>query len=371
MAQRNDLREAASSIAVSSGPLLSAYLSVNAAVPENQERAYLARLREAMDDQGVPEGVQLQVRDSLEGETHPGAKTLAIFTSEDGFFETYRIQIDLPESVRWGEAYVAPLLLALDEQEPYGAALVDAESFRFFVASPVAGASEENGDVSGSGYREIDLSPSTPGPRGGMDQDPISRRTEANIHQFYNELGELTRDTAFREGVKRLILAGPKERTAEFRERLPQEVQERVVAEEPVDLDAPEGEILERLEAVREAAEHERKRELLSEIRESGVWGFEKTVTALQEENRVYHLLLLWELEGEVRWSDAEGMIILDATREESPYSGEKTRVRPIKDALVDLVAGRGARMEFIRGENENADILRDEFEGLAGLTRF
>ncbi len=371
MAQTRDLRQAADSIAGRQGSLLSAYLSVNAAIPENQERAYLVRLRDAMDKQGVPEEVQRKVRDSLEGETHPGARTLAIFASEDGFFETYRIQLDLPESVRWGEPYVAPLLLALDEHEPYGVALVDAENFRFFVASPVADPSEEDGDVSGSGYRELDLSPSTPGPRGGMDQDPISRRTEANIHQFYNELGELTRDTAFREGVKRLIVAGPKERTAEFRERLPQEVQERVVAEEQVDLDAPEGEILERLEAARERAEHERKSGLLSEIRESGVWGFDNTLSALQEENRVYHLILLWELEGELRWCDNDGLAIPDITQEECPYCGQQTRVRNLTDVLIDLAAARGARIEFMRGENENTDTLRDEFGGVAGLTRF
>ena len=373
MAQEQDLRQAAGSIADRHGPLLSAYLSVDASIPENQERAYLVRLREAMDEQDVPEELQLKVRESLEGETHPGAKTLAIFASEDGFFETYRVQVDLPEAVRWGEPYVAPFLLALDEHEPYGIALVDAENFRFFVASPVAdpSSSDEAGDVIGNGYRELDLSPSTPGPRGGRDQEPISRRTEANIHQFYNELGELTRNTAFREGVKRLIVAGPKERTSEFREQLPQEIKERVVAEEQVDLGAPEGEILERLEAAREQAEYERKGALLSEIREGGIWGFDETLSALQEENRIHHLVLLWELEGEVRWCDNDRLAIPDITQEKCPYCGEQTRVRSLTDVLVDLAAERGARVEFMRGENENTDVLRDEFGGLAGLTRF
>jgi hypothetical protein len=61
----------------------------------------------------------------------------------------------------------------------------------------------------------------------------------------------------------------------------------------------------------------------------------------------------------------------MDITREESPFSGEPTRVRPLTDVLVDVVAARGARLDFLRGENENTDTLRDEFEGLAGLTRF
>ena len=350
--------------------MLSAYLNVNAAVPENQERAYLVRLREGMDHQEVPEDLQLKVREYVESETHPRARTLAIFANEKGFFEVYRVQADLPESVRYGEPNTSSLFLALDEQEPYGAALVDAERFRYFVVSPLEGAEEGDGG-GGNGYREVDVSPGSPGPRGGMDQEPDSRRTEANVSQFYNEVGGIIRDVTFREGVKRLILAGPKERTSELRGRLPQDVAGRVVAEENVDLGAPEGEILEQLESVRERAEEERIGGLLDEIRESGVWGFENTVTALQEENRVYHLVMLWELEGEIRWCPNDGLAITDITAKECPYCGQQTSVRPLTDVIVDLAAGRGSRVAFLRGENERTDTLRDEFGGLAGLTRF
>jgi peptide subunit release factor 1 (eRF1) len=60
-----------------------------------------------------------------------------------------------------------------------------------------------------------------------------------------------------------------------------------------------------------------------------------------------------------------------EATREECPFCGQQTRVRPLTDVLVDLAAARGARLDFMRGENENTDTLRDEFGGIAGLTRF
>ena len=42
--------------------------------------------------------------------------------------------------------------------------------------------------------------------------------------------------------------------------------------------------------------------------------------------------------------------------------------MRPLTDVLVDA---RGARVDFMRGANENTDTLRDEFGGVAGLTRF
>ena len=204
-----------------------------------------------------------------------------------------------------------------------------------------------------------------------MEQDSISRRTEANVHEFFNEIAGITRNVTFREGVKHLILAGPKERTSEFREQLPNEVKELVASEEQADLGQSDGEILDSLESARERDEHERETETLSKIRESGVSGPDETIAALQEENRVYYLMVLWDLEGETRWCDNDGLAIRDITAEECPFCGQETRVRSLTDVLIDLAAARGARVDFVRGENENTDTLRDEFGGIAGLTRF
>src|SRR5215212_10931598 len=183
MAQAQDLREAIASVSAHQGPMFSAYVSVNAAIPENQERAYLVRVRDAMNDEGVPEELQRQVREYLEAETHPGARTLAIFAAEDGLFEVYRLQVDVPESFRWGDPYVAPLMLALDEYEPYGAAVLDAETFRYFVVSPLSIAHGEE-ELQASGFSEVNVHPSEPYPRGGTDFEPASRRTEAHVHSF-------------------------------------------------------------------------------------------------------------------------------------------------------------------------------------------
>src|SRR5215212_10983586 len=79
MAQAQDLRQAITSVAGRPGPVLSAYLSVNAEIPENQRRAYLVRLRDAMNDEGVPEALKQRVREYIENETHPEARALALF----------------------------------------------------------------------------------------------------------------------------------------------------------------------------------------------------------------------------------------------------------------------------------------------------
>jgi len=387
MAQAPDIQRLRDRLSDHPEPMLSAYMSVNARYPENQGEAYKIRLKDALGDMGVPDELAGQVRDSVDQQTRPRARTLVFFAAEDGLFERYELQVDLPEAFRFGEPYLAPLVLALDEHEPYGVALFDAERFRFFVSAPMGDASGDD-EGSGSGFfRELDASPGSPGPRSGMDQEPQSRRTEANVHKWFNNLGELTRKLAFQNGVRHLILAGPKERTAEFRKRLPQELAERVVAEENIPSEAPEKGFFDRLETVYKRAEKEREMSLISEARERGVRGVKDTVEALQE-GRVHHLVALWDLEGEVRWSDAEGLAIMDITQEESPYSGEPTRVRPLMDTLLDLAAERGARVELVRAEDEVAEtpdedarqereprdpagILREEFDGLAGLLRY
>ena len=61
MAQAQKLRQAMTQMAGRQGSMLSAYVGVNTALPENQGR-YLVRLRDAMDDEGVLEDLQEQVR---------------------------------------------------------------------------------------------------------------------------------------------------------------------------------------------------------------------------------------------------------------------------------------------------------------------
>ena len=389
MAQAPDVQRLRDRLSDRPEPMLSVYLSVNARYPENQGEAYKVRLKDALREVEAPEELAAQIRDSVDEQTRPRARTLVFFAAEDGLFERYALQVDVPEAFRFGEPNLAPLVLALDEHEPYGVALFDAERFRFFVSAPMRDPAGGSGGESSGFFKEVDVNPSEPRPRGGgsTDMDAAGRKQEANIHRFYKEVGKLTRDLAFKNGVRHLILAGPKERISEFRNALPQEIQERVVAEENIPSEAPEKSFLDRLEAVYERAEKEREMALISEARERGVRGVKDTVEALQE-GRVHHLIAVWGLEGEVRWSEAEGLAITDITREESPYSGQPTKVRPLMDALLDLASERGARVELVRDEAEVAEtpnedvqrerepqdpagILRQEFEGLAGLLRY
>ena len=389
-AQAEDIKRLKERLKGHPGPVLSVYLSVNARYPENQGQAYKVRLRDALDEMEIPEELAGRVWEEVEEEVHPGARTVIFFVAEDGFFERYNLQLDLPESYHFGEPYLAPLVLALDEHEPYGVALLDAQEFRFFVSAPMEEPGHASKGASSGFFREVDIESNQPYPKvgGTTDHDPAGYTRQAHLHRFFKELAELTHKLVLRDGVKHLILAGPKERTAEFRDTLPQDIQERVVAEEQVEARGPENEALEKFEDIVARAERARKAGLIEQARESGVHGVKDTIEALQL-GQVHHLLALWDLEGEIRWCDNDEFAITDISAKECPFCGQETRIRPLMDVLVDLAAARDARLEFVRAENEvfaehpnevghdehsrrePADVLREEFEGLAGLLRF
>lgn len=391
-AQAEDIKRLKDRLEGHPGPVLSVYLSVNARYPENQGQAYKIRLKDALREmEELPEDLASQVRESVEGETPPPhARTLVFFVAPDGFFERYDLQVDLPEAFRFGEPYMAPLVLAVDEHEAYGVAVVEAEEFRFFVSEPVIIPNEGRGATPESSFfREVDMKPHGmyPVSGGSTDMDPAGRTQQTNIRRFFKEAGELTRKLIFQNNVRHLIVAGPKERTVVFLNELPQEVKARVVAEEAVATSAPESEIMQQFEAIQQQAEREREDDLIAKARENGVRGVKDTIEALQE-GRVYHLVALYDLEGETRWCDNDELAITDMSQKECPFCRQETRVRPLMDVLIDLATNRGARLEYVRsrddfGETPNEDIerehnredasavLREEFEGLAGLLRY
>jgi hypothetical protein len=371
MLRTEDLKVLKDRIARYPTPTLSAYLNMNPANPENRARAYAIRLKDALKENRVPKDLSERVLAYAEAE-QPRMRTLVLFAVPDGPFEVYWLRTDLPEEVRWGEPYVAPLELAIDEYEPTGVALLDAKKFRFYLTSlgEIEQGLKAANVFSTAGWREITISPSMTRPRGGTARDLFERRLEEWTRRFYKEMGEELRRLVEKFGVRRLILAGPEERTAAFRAALPREVKELVAARAHLPLGASQGEVIQRIFEVEEQLEREHEKQLLADVGERGVRGLEATLKALAE-GRIYLLVAPWPLSGEVRWCDSCTLASAAQAREEEgcPYCGRPTRRRLLADALVELATARDTSIEFVRGEN--ADALRRAFGGLAGLTRF
>jgi hypothetical protein len=348
-------------------PLLSVYLSVNPAHLENRGKAYVLRLKNALKAVEAPKDLSGRVLAYVEAE-QPHANILALFASPEEILDIFRLRVELPERVRWGEPYVAPLIQALQQYEPYGVVLLDAYKARFFVSA--FGRMEEEVDAKNVfttvGWREVTISPSTAAPSGGSARDVFEHRIEAQTLRFYRELGETVRDLIERFGLVRLILAGPEERTSTFLRTLPGQTARMVAATVPLPLDASESEVMRRVSVAEDLAQRERQEALLAEARVRGTSGLGVTMKAL-EEGRVHHVMVPWPARECVRWCDSCALAFSDS--QSCPYCGSRTRERELVDAVLELAQARGTRMEFLRGES--ADLLREAFGGLAGLVRF
>ena len=120
-------------------PVLSLYVNVNPAQPENARKGYVIRAKNALSQLELPEPLLQRVLANLEHDA-PQTRTRVIYAAAD-FMQTYDLQVDLPNEefrtgeaeAHWGEPYLAPLLVALDEYQPYGVVAVDEERWRFFI----------------------------------------------------------------------------------------------------------------------------------------------------------------------------------------------------------------------------------------------
>ncbi|MBC7812439.1 MAG: hypothetical protein H7175_14880, partial [Burkholderiales bacterium] len=126
--------------------ILSAYLMVDPALPENQAnnpawRVWLkSRMNElesglSADSKGRFTAVRTQVDNFLAG-YQPNAKSLVLFFGADEDSQnSYELPISLESNrATFGEPAVAPLLWAIDEFERYLVVLVDSEKSVFFTA---------------------------------------------------------------------------------------------------------------------------------------------------------------------------------------------------------------------------------------------
>ena len=389
MIGKEEVRRLQEEVAFYPGPMLSLYVATNPADPNvteysagSKSKPYVIRAKDTLKQLGVPAEIQKKVLDRLEHDMI-GGRTRAIFASEDAL-HVYDLNVDLPVvdlasgglEARWGEPYVLPLVLALDEYERYAVILLDEERWRLFEV--YLGEIQELADAfnavdPGQWRRLAEAKPGTPfgvAARGGSGRDKFDQRMLAWTHRFYRQLAAETSRWLERLGAERLILMGLPEETRYFEGLLPKAVRERVAAQLPLPAGGSKVSAAEVLKAVDRAiteVERQKEAELLDRVREEGVWGTEQVLEDLQL-GRVYVLVMPWRPAGEVWVCGETGYASLDKSKVEAVCPAEPERA-DLASTLVELAGLFGARVEFVRGDN--ADRLNDEFGGLAGLKRW
>jgi len=393
MIGKEEIRRIRESIGAKEGPILSLYVDVNPAKPENAGRAYALRAKDAMKALNVPEGLSERVLEVLKNQVLE-ARTAVFFAGED-LFEVLLLQVELPlvNSVKtafldekagrylvdgvlayFGEPFLLPLVYALDEYERYGVVYVDQEKWRVFEV--FLGEIEEVHDaflaLDTEAWRRLSLD--APGRRfnlgrisGGAAQDFFAKRLETWEERFYKALAHELERLSEARGFTRLVLMGPEEHTKLFLGHLPKRLRERVVAELPSlpHPGASPGEVLKRLEPVLEEVERREEVKFLERLEEAyPKAAFGPEVLARVQEGRVEVWVLPWHLEQEVYLCQDFAF----ADEAQALAYCESPEKKPLAAVLAPLAVGYATKLEFVRGEAEKRLLERG---GMAALLRW
>lgn len=369
------------------GPVLSLYLDVNPANPDNAPKAVVLRAAEAMRAVGLDKRYIEAVTSKLGKHfVIPEGRSLVVFAGQDvdELFDAYYLQTRLPllgmsggALANWGKPYLAPLLFALDQKERYAIVYVSAERVRLFEA--FLGQIEELEDFEREvdtdewrSYRNARRSPAVGAgvaARGGAAVDRFRDRLEEATARHYRSLLPRIHERLKQEQVDRLILMGTPGALAAFQEQLDADLKERVVGTlpPPANPDGPAREWLPLVTDLMAKVESEHELALLDRVRESGVWGLQEVLSLLQQ-HRLHALVVPWTPESTV-YRAGDGRVVASPQEAEALNRDGTVAEVPLLEALPELVAQSGTALEFVAGEAEER--LEREFAGLAGITRW
>ncbi len=380
------IRALQTEVATHPAPVLSLYLNVNPARPENARKAYALRARAAMEHLGLDKNTTRQIVAKLrQDHGMPDARTLVVFAGDEPrtFFESYAIrpEIALVEAgdgvvARWGEPYVAPLLLTVQEHQRYMVVLLATDHVRLFelYLDEVAELDALVQPIDDSGWRPMrEHATGAPGvpARGGSGKDLYDKRVADWRRRFHLEVvRHLDRILASLGGETRLILMGQGQEVNAFESVLPSALQALVVERlpAPANGEAPAAEFeplfasaIQRIEDATEAA-------ILDRIQEKGVWGFGATLEAVGD-GRIHLLAVPWRMHATVFTCPNGDRVAVTRADAEGLCPGETLQETPLADVLPTLIARHGMHFAVMHGANEIR--LAEDFDGLAGLTRW
>lgn len=380
------IRALGATIATHPSPILSLYLNVNPSRPENARKAYALRARAAMDALGVPKRASRRLAQRVSQDRGiPAARTLVVFagTGKSDFFESYALRPELPlveagggVVARWGEPYLAPLLLAAEESQRYLTLLLASHRVRIFqvVQDEAAELDAFVQPLDASDWRPLrEHATGMPGvpARGGSGKDLFEKRVADWHRRFHNDVARhLEEVLAGLGGETRLILMGQPQEIAPFETALPPALQALVVERLPAppNPDAPVSELEPQLAAATLRIETAAGSDLLDRIREGGVWGFGPTLEAV-EEGRVRVLAVPWHMDARVFRCRNSGRITATTDAAEQLCPGDAPDETALADVLPTLTSRHAIKLAVLHGDNETR--LTRDFDGLAGLTRW
>jgi len=359
--------------------VLSAYIEVNPARPDNHGGGLTARVKAMLKEAGGPEEFNRVVLEDLSEATRASGRLRAYFvTAGKRGPELHKrdLKVQQREVASYGPPLLAPLEQALERHQPVGVVLVDRRRARLFtvhLGEIIEHRRQENEPLEDGRFLSLPPSP-VRGlmSRGGAGYDFFEARARDRQRRFFAEVATNLEQLAHGLGFKWLVLAGPPERVAEFKAELPPTLARNMVgiASVGTPAKATASEVLAAVEPVLEKWRDEESARLVEAARIRGVMGLRAVVEALGQ-GRVAELLVPEGGMGQPLWRclNRECGQVNEDPVDTCPRCRGPVEEKAAGQILVELAERAGASVHHLGGEA--GGVVTRELEGVAALVRF
>lgn len=334
--------------------MLSVYLNTDPS-KINTEAAKL-RLRNWLKSVDLPEDVQ-SVEDYINLGYDWSAKGLVLFSDQEaGFFQTYQINLSVPDQVFVGDRpVIRPLVRLLDIFTGWSVVLVDKQGARFF--SFDMGELTERKGISGEEVKQTKRGGgnSVHGRMGGVG---ASGKVENIIEQNVKEVVDFAIDFFQTHHIRRIMIGGTEDNIARFRAELPKSWQSLVVRDFPMSMTAGEAELLEQATHQALSTQDKINRALVEQAitlaakGSTGVTGLIDTLNAIHE-GRVKTLLVLQDYDQEGYRCAGCGYLTTQEL-EKCPFCGDHfERIEMAVEVAVEETLRKNAEVKVLLDNDE------------------
>ena len=293
----------------------------------------------------------------------PGRGTTCVFSCYAlDLLQGHHIELELPTLVHAGVApYVRPLAELQDEYETFAVVAADNHATRVFL---VTAREDELADrIRGDVKQHVK--------KGGWSQKRYERRRDKALQQYASEVADVLGDLAREEAFERIVLLGGEEALVAIEGELHQELADKVVARENVDLEQDRSALIEEAYEHFHDAEREDERQLWRRIRgeyKSGGLAVAGATDVLAAVQRGQVETILVDRDAEIpgrRCADCE--LSVHGTPETCPSCGGKTMLE------LDLVNELTRQAELTSADVDYADPIPGlrRVGGVAALLRY
>ena len=344
MIEGSELRELATFVSKGT-PALSLYLDTD--LTQQPKEKCLLVLRDLLQQvaASVSDADRLRVERFFTLEHDWQARGIALFSAtEEDLWRVYPLPLPVDNAAHTGDGlYLAPLTEFMVEHERYATVLVDRESARFFLIQP--GQIEERNEWVGQDLKRHK--------QGGFAAARFQRHEDNLAEQNLKLAAEVTARFCRETRCAGLILSGSEETIASFRERLPKELQKRVLGTLSLEMAAPVTQIMERSAELVQCKEHERKDVLVDRLVTAAAKGGDAVIGLADTFYMVHqgraHTLVLEKGFDAVGYACGDCNYVSAEPIEKCPFCGGSPRkIRGAVNWVVRRVLEGGGKVETV-----------------------